>query len=324
MPPPRPRLEEKLSALKAMERSASLPDEKALEEALRSKTGLLVAAATSIVAAREVRSLLPELAPAFGRLCERPLERDPGCRGKIAIAKALHALDAWDDAVFVPGIRYVQQEPVWGGREDTAAPLRAECAMAFAHAGRAEALHVLADLLADPHRAARAAAAQAIGDAGRPDAAALLRYKVRIGDDEPDVLSACLGSLLVLEPRPSLAFVSGLLSGSGDLACAAALALGESRTAAAAPPLVAWCEAVTADVRGRVGYLALALLRDDAATGYLLERVRSAPREDALAAGRALATFRDDPRLAARVLEAAAGREPAVAAALAGSLARRP
>ena len=65
---------------------------------------------------------------------------------------------------------------------------------------------------------------------------------------------------------------------------------------------------------------ALALLRDDTATAYLLECVREGETADAVAAVKALATFRDDPRLAARLREAAGGRERAVAAAVTAAL----
>lgn len=320
MAAPARKLEEKLAALRALERAPDPPDAEAMREALGSKVGALVAAAARIVASREMPGLCGELAAAFVRLSERPAERDPGCRGKIAIAKALRQLDEWEDEVFVRGIALVQEEPVWGGKEDTAAELRAECAMAFAHAGRADALDVLADLLADPERAARAAAAQALGDTGRPDATALLRYKVRVGDAEPEVISACLGSILALAPRSSLPFFASLLKGGDERATAAALVLGESRLAGASPLLVKWCEEATAAERARVGYLALALLRDDTATAYLLECVREGETADAVAAVKALATFRDDPRLAARLREAAGGRERAVAAAVTAAL----
>jgi HEAT repeat protein len=272
MASPSRKLEEKLAALKTMERSADAPDAEAVRDALRSKTGLLVAAAARLVASRELRGFLEELPPAFVRLTEKATERDPGCRGKIAIAKALQALD------------------------------------------------VLADLLADPQRAARAAAAQALGDTGRPDASALLRYKVRIGDPEPDVIAACLGSLLALAPRASLPFFASLLKGRDERASAAALALGESRIAAATPLLVSWCEEDSTGERRQVGYLSLALLRDETANEYLLGRLREAEAPDAISAGKALATFRDDARLAARVREAAKDRDRAVVAAIEAAL----
>ncbi len=314
--PPLSKLDQKLAAMRAMERSTEPPDEAAVRDALGSRVGILVAAAVRVMATRELPGLRSELPAAFTRLCEKPVERDPGCRGKIAIARALHESDTWEDEVFVRGVSLVQEEPVWGGREDTAAELRAECAMAFAHAGREDALDVLADLLADPQRAARAGAAQALGDTGRPDASALLRYKVRIGDPEPEVIAACLDSLLALSPRPGLSFLAELLKEDDDRSGAAALALGQSRLAAATPLLVAWCEDVRDDLRHRVGYVALALLRDEAAFEHLLGRVREAAPPDAIAAAKALATFRDDPRLAARLREAAAGRERAVVSAV--------
>ena len=320
MPSPSRKLDAKLAALREMEKAAEPPDAEALREALRSKTGALVALAARIVEGREMRALIAEMAPAFARMCERPVERDPGCRGKVAIAKALRTLDAWEDGVFRPGVAFVQEEPVWGGKEDTAAELRAECAMAFAHSGREDALDVLADLLADKERAARAAAAQALGDTGRPDAAALLRYKVRLGDPEPEVVSACLSSILALQPREALPFFESLLASRDERAETAALALGESRLAAARPLLVKWCERTSADERARVGYLALALLRDEMANDHLLECVKGAEAPDAIAAAKALATFHDDPRLAARLRAAAAEREPAVVAAVGAAL----
>ena len=55
MASPSRKLEEKLAALKAMERSPEAPDVGALCEALRSRTGALVAGAARIVASRELR-----------------------------------------------------------------------------------------------------------------------------------------------------------------------------------------------------------------------------------------------------------------------------
>lgn len=313
------KLEDRLAALAAMERGGEV-EASVVREGLESKVGLIVAGAARVVMARELDALIGAMAPAFARLSERGVERDPGCRGKVAIARALHELDRWDDDVFVPGVRLVQEEPVWGGREDTAAELRGVCAMAFAHAHRPDALDVLADLLADPQRMARVAAATALGDSGRPDASALLRYKVRMGDAEPEVIAACLASLLVLAPRASFELVASLLHGETDTATAAALALGESKRAEAAPLLIAWCDGVTGATRARVGYLALALLRDDDATAYLLAQIREARDADAIAAARALATFRDDARLAARMREAAATARAPVRAAVAEAL----
>lgn len=300
----RPSLEDRLVALRE---AASDPHGAgamaALRDALRSKTGVLVAAAAGAAAAHGVEALIAELPAAYERLLERAVERDPGCRGKAAVVRALHDLDRWDD-VFAHALGYVQLEPVWGGRVDTAAEVRAIAGYAYAHAGRSDALDALAGLLADPERSVRAAAARAIGDTGRTDATALLRFKVLTGDDEPEVLTACHGSLLALAAEASLRFAAAELDRGGDRAAAAALGLGESRLEAAVPVLTGWCDRDGGDVRA--GFVALAVLRREPATAYLLDVVR---RDDRLprvrAAIEALATFRDDQAVVARVLDAA-------------------
>lgn len=274
-----------------------------LRTALQAPAGVLVAAAASLIEEHRLEALVPELAPAFEQLCEQPVKRDPGCRGKLAIARALHALDHWDDRVFVAGLTYVQQEG-WGA-EDIAGELRGVCGLAHAHFARTDALDVLAVLLADPERTARLAAAQAIGDAGRPDATALLRFKILGGDAEPAVLAACIEALFALARDASYGFVVRLLAGHDERAEVAALALGGGRFAEAFEVLAAWCTGCRPEQRHRIGYLALALLRAPAATTYLLEAIGSHGRLDAIAAARALATFKDDTALAEQVLAAA-------------------
>ena len=275
-----------------------------LRTALRGNSGFLVAAAAKLVEDHRLESLVPELAPAFARLCQDdPVKRDPACRGKLAIARALHALDHWDDGVFIAGLTHTQLEG-WG-KEDTAAELRGVCGLAHAHFARPDALDVLATLLADSERTTRLAAAQALGDAGRPDATALLRFKVLLGDDEPAVLSACFEALFSLARDASYDFVVQRLNHHDDRAEVAALALGGARFPTAFDPLTAWCVGATPEQRHRIGYLALALLRSEPATAYLLDAIRSHGPRDAVAAARALATFKDDPSLADRIRAAA-------------------
>jgi len=299
------KLEERLAELHRLDPAAAGAAAQ-LRDALRAKTGILVAAAAKIVGEHALVDLAGELAPAYERLVERAVERDPGCRGKVAIARALHALDRWEEAVFAGGVRYVQREPAYGGPADTAGELRGVCGLAHAHFGRGDALDVLGELLADPEPVARVAAAQGLGDAGRAEATALLRFKALVGDDESEVLVATFGSLLALDPDGGVAFAARVLDvDAGDRAAAAALALGQSRREAAHPILVGWCEGRGAEQRARVGYLALALLRVEPAIRYLLDIVRGGDVVDARAALVALATFRDDAGLAARAVEAA-------------------
>jgi hypothetical protein len=278
-----------------------------LRAALQGTTGFVVAAAAKLVEDHRLEAAVPELAPAFERLCEQGAKRDPGCRGKLAIARALHTLDHWDEGVFVAGLGYEQPEG-WGA-EDTAAELRGVCGLAHAHFGRPDALDVLAVLLGDAQRLTRIAAAQALGDAGRPDASALLRFKLLTGDEEPQVLAACLESLFALARDASYGFVVRLLAAHDERAEVAALALGGARFPAAVEVLTRWCIGVSAEQRHRIGYLALALLRNDAATAYLLDAIRSHGRLDAVAAARALATFKDDAAIEEQ-LRAAAREQP--------------
>lgn len=300
------RIEERLAALRALD-PAGPEAQDVLRDALHSGSGLLAAAAARIVAEHRLEALVPELPPAFELLREDPVERDPTCRGKIAIARALHELDHWDDRVLVAGLTIEQLEG-WGTRDDTAAELRGVCGLAHAHFGRADALDVLADLLADRERIARVAAAQGLGEAGHPDAAALLRYKIRVGDADPEVLTACVESLLQLARDRTHGFLIGLLARHDDRAEIAAIALGGARVVSAFEPLVTWCGGCLPAQRHRIGFLALALLRHDPATEQLLDVIRERPR-DAVAAARALATFKDDPSLGERIREAAASHD---------------
>ena len=295
-------MQQRAAELRTLDLSSPASLEK-LKAALGATTGFLVAAAAAVVAENHLTALVSDFGDAFDRLREDGAKRDPSCRGKVALAKALHELDDWDERVFVAGLK-VEQREGWG-REDTAAELRGICAIAHAHFGRPDALDVIAELLVDPQRVARVAAAQAAGDTGRPDAAALLRFKVLVGDAEAEVLSACFESMLALSRDSSYEFAVRLLRTHDERAEVAALALGGGRFAEAFEPLSAWCIGATGEQRQRVGYLALALLRSDKANAYLLEAIRDHGRLDAVAAANALATFKDDVGLRAQAREAA-------------------
>jgi hypothetical protein len=79
-----------------------------------------------------------------------PVKSDPGCRAKVEIARALYELGEDPAAVFPRGVRHRQMEPVFGGREDTAAELRCVCALGLVRLQSPDALVELAELLADP------------------------------------------------------------------------------------------------------------------------------------------------------------------------------
>jgi HEAT repeat protein len=210
----------------------------------------------------------------------------------------------------------VQLEPIWGGKQDMAVELRATCALALVQNDYPQVMLELAQLLADAEAGARAGAAQALGVTRHRDAAVpLLRFKILSGDDDPRVIGACLSSLLATDAANSLQFVVDLLAAPGaERREAAAIALGESHLEAAFAPLRAACENAALPEERAAPLLGLSLLRSEAARAYLLELLRDAPQPIARQAIEALAVFRHDTELQARVLEATADREAALQA----------
>lgn len=279
-----------------------------LSKALGSRSSAVVAAAASVLAATASREHDAALADAFERFMQKPTETDKGCLAKTAIARALFASEADRDALFLRAIRHVQPEPVWGGRQDTAAALRGVAAAALVQSDHPEVMLELARLLADPEPMARVGAAQALGTTRHVDAAVpLLRFKVLSGDADPRVLAACLTSLLGAAPERSLPLVAELLGAKEPaLRETAAIALGESRLAGAFAPLRDASERAALPEDRRALLLGLALLRSEQAHAYLLERIGDDPEPLARLAIEALAVFRHDQPLAAQVLQRAA------------------
>ncbi len=255
------------------------------------------------------------LMDAFRRLAARDHKHDPGCMAKGAIARALVALDCLQAGFYREGIVLRQREPVWGGSVDTAADLRASCAMGLAAAGDGAALLDLVDLLADPEHRARIGAVRAIGCTQPLAAAAVLRTKALLGDPESEVIGECFRTLLALPTDGAPAFVArwlrvppgpgsgrGLHGSSGadeELAELAALALGESRQEAAVALLRRHWEAEPLRrPSDRVLLRAAAMARLPAAFDWLLGLVAVADRTTATWVIEELAPYCHNPRLA--------------------------
>lgn len=265
----------------------------ALQKAFARKgavAGVVAAEAAKLVEEHGLVDETPMLVAAFTKL-GKP-KRDPGCRGRIAIVAALHTLDHWAPEVFEAGLRVVQIEgdPRFPGN-DSGALVRGACAQAHAHFNRPDALDVCGEMLADREVAARVGAARGLGDSGHIDATAVLHYKLALASDDGEVLAACHDSLFVLHRGNAISFAIRQLALADERGDAAALALGSNRAIDARDDLIAWCRR---DPRRRqaVGYLALALLRDDAANAELERAIREGSVQDAEAAKSALATFR--------------------------------
>ena len=301
-------IEEKLSALSTLERDSSAPKVAIqLNLYLRDPQNIVAARAASIIARLGLESCIPELISVLTRLLKHsnPAQADKTCRAKEAIVLALHALRNPDPDPYLLGIGHVQLEPVWGGRADTAAPLRAHCATALARMRFFEAHFALTPLLVDAEAQPRLAAVRALVFLAGERSELLLRLKVLTGDTDLEVINECYLGLLEIEPDRSLPFIAGFLnSADAPTVESAALALGASRHANAFPLLrAAWEQNTDLTLRKSL-LLSFALTRTVPAFDYLLQIMRDEGGTTAILACDALALYGVDPRYRDR-LEAA-------------------
>jgi HEAT repeat protein len=262
--------EAKLTALRQFRGAPASPElTQALRAALRERSNLLVAEAAKIVKDAGLTELMPDLVEAFERFLDDPVKQDKLCRAKVAIIEALNQMEYADEGFYLRGVRYEQLEPVYGDPKpnDTGVPVRVASAFALVRLGHACVMEILVDLLVDRYEGARAGAIQALTYARTPSAALLVRFKARIGDRTPEVLSECFTGLLEMTPETAVPFVAEFLDSPMEAVQAGALlALGSSRRPEAFEVLKAFRERPTRDLE-EVALTALALLRLPAATG---------------------------------------------------------
>jgi HEAT repeat protein len=296
-------LDDKLATIRALRGQVLTPEHKTdLRKRLGDRSNLIVAAASAIVGENALIELAAELEAAFDRFLLDPVKDDKLCRAKIAVIQALDRMEYTRPDVFLKAARHVQFEPVWGGSEDTAPPLRAAALIALARVEGSGSLPMLVDAMADPARDVRIAAAVALGAVGTESAGLVLRLKARLGDKDLDVFSECLGGLLAVDPKENLAIVSGFLDPGHAATCeAAAMALGKSRLPEALDPLMKCLEKVHSPELRQHVLLAIAILRRPTAIDYLVEYVASEPEPNAIAALSALRIYKDDPKLRERI-----------------------
>jgi len=273
-----------------------------LRQALASKTNHVTAKAAKIIGEYEIEQLEGDLVSAFERFIAKPWKADEGCAAKTAIADALYRMGCRQEKLYLQGIRHIQLEPVFGGKEDTAAKLRVVCALGLVRMNYPQVMTELADLLADPELDTRIGAVRAIKYSGQEAGIPLLRFKARVGDENAEVLHECFTVLLALSPESSLPFVAGFLDDDEMTVCeAAALALGESRLAEAFDILKAsWEKRLDPNLR-QTEMLAMALLRHEKAMDFLLSLVADrspAMARDALVA---LSMYREDEEVWRRI-----------------------
>jgi hypothetical protein len=260
----------------------------ALRKALANRNNFIAGKAANLVSEFRLTGLIPELIAAIDRFFDNPVKTDPQCWAKNALSRALAALDYQEPAVFLRGMQHIQMEPVWGGQSDTAGTLRATCAFALVQCRSltdSDLLAHLVDMFADKDKAVRAEVAHAIELVGSPSAALLLRLRAVLGTDEAEVLGACYGGVLRIEGSKAIPWVSRFLSAGDDSAAEAALAIAGTHSAEGFHALrdcfAKSSNPRSADPRSDATWFrsvllsAIALTRQDAATEFLLDLVRT-------------------------------------------------
>lgn len=276
--PGKRKFEQQLAALDALRQHPPEAGVEPLRKALGQRNNFIVAKAADLVREFRLAQLIPELLTAFDRFFEDPIQTDPQCWAKNALSRALAALEHQDAATFLRGMHHIQLEPVWGGRSDTAATLRATCALALVQCRSlpdADLLAHLVDLLGDKDKVVRVEVVRAIEQVGSAPAALLLRLKAVLGADEPEVLGASYSGVLRLEGASAIPWVSRFLNSADDSAAEAALAIAGTHSPEGFHVLRE-CFADALDPWFRSVLLsAIALTRQDEAVEFLLELVRT-------------------------------------------------
>ncbi len=291
------RIEEQLEKLRALRSAPPSQASAALRQALSDRVNLVAAKAANLAAELNLHDVVPDLCRAFDRFFEDPLKRDPQCWGKNAIAKALKELQHRDAAPFLRGAVHIQLEPVWGGQEDTAGPLRGICLLALpacADIDRPQVLRHLVNALTEPAPPVRADAARALAELQGEDCALLLRLKARAGRRAERRPSPARRSNPARHrtPRGSVPFVASFLGPGDAIAEEAALALSTSRLAPAVDLLLdVWKTARGAEFREAI-LRALSISRNDAAIAFLEAlAAEGRPQDSAGARAQRLAFF---------------------------------
>ena len=289
-----------------------VPDQAGIERLRRALDGhnnYLVATAAKIVEDQNLTVLFAEVRAAYERFFIDPVTADPQCWAKNALVKTLVKLGCRETAVYLRGLRHHQNEPVWGGQADTAGELRGNCVQALLmcqELGSAELLSILLEPLLDVDKSVRMEAARAIGQVGGISAALLLKLRILIRKEDPEILGACFSALLSMghsDRLGSIALVAEFLHDGEEAAAEAAFSLAETHEPAALAALIArrregadaWFESVLDH--------AIVLTRLQGGMDFLLSMIEQDGR-NAVSAIEAISRLQNSPKVRARVANA--------------------
>jgi len=300
------RLEDQLEQLRQLRSSA--PDAAAISvirKSLQDRSNLVVAEATKAANELRILEVIPDLLSAYARLFENPVKADPKCWGKTAIIRALTAMDYSDSPPFLRGSTHIQMEPVWGGQEDAAGPLRSTCILALPQCTdlrRSDVFRCLVDALTDPLDPVRLETIRTIEQMNGDEAILLLRLKARIGDRRAAVTGRVFDAILNLESEKGLPFVQPFLKSADVETCdEAALAIGGWRHPKGVQILIeTWRETLDHSFRSTL-LRAISSSREESGLEFLLSLVREANGPQATSALEALELHSGSPEIQSRI-----------------------
>ncbi|MDB5391756.1 MAG: hypothetical protein JWM11_7402 [Planctomycetaceae bacterium] len=258
--------------------------QKGVSRALKDRANLVVADAAKIVRELELIGFETELLEAWKRMLVNPVKADPGCSAKTAIIEALGQLEYDEPDFYLKGIRYEQQEPAWGGSEDTAVNVRGASAFAIARSrwmGIVPRLTTLVNLaLHFGNSRSRVFAAQAMADTRREEAIPILRLMLGLSESNSEVMGACMTGLLALAPQDYVPLVAAYLdSETEDVVLEAAAALGTcSRPEAVAALIAAWNRGADPELQESL-LISMGLSREPAGFDFLTSLIKSNTRD---------------------------------------------
>ena len=324
--PGKRKFEDQLAALDALRQQ---PPETAIEplrKTLANRNNFVVAKSADLVRQFQLTQLTLDLLLAFDRFFEDPVKTDPQCWAKNAISRALAAFEHPDAAVFLRGMRHIQPEPSYGGTSDSAGTLRATCALALVQCRSLPEPDLLAHLIGlmdDKDKSVRVEVIRAIEQVNSTAAALLLRLRAilsphlnsRLQEDEPEILGACYSGILRIEGTSAIPWVAQFLNSAGDPAAEAALAIAGTHSPQALETLKQHFNQASDPWFTSVLLSAIALTRQQAATEFLLDQVRTQSPQ-AEAAIEALLRAAPSDEVTSR-LKALAASNPRLARALA-------
>lgn len=277
--------EDRIRAVNRIVSSDETGRQSLLLTALTDRSNYVAAMAADALANSADSEALKVMDERFLWICEDGVKRDPGChiRAALALGFGQQAYSPARETLRV-GIKTVQIESVGGVPFDTAAHLRAHCALALAAMHAPDALRDIGLLLydmsgfamrgggGDPSQAAevkvepRKAAARALSILRDPNGIALLAIKLAYpGNEKADVIQECIQALIELDDPRALEVLGPYLDHfDRHLAAFTGVMLAQSKRPEVLPRLAAQMERLTGDPLKAVA-LAVTTMRIDEA-----------------------------------------------------------